>query len=90
MNDIYAVELFLDFTLLEHIICSSRMFNFCPNNKCKCVHKGEPSRGVKPHVHFTDDTSLNNAGTIHDKGHGRPNPPRYVWDWLHRNGWCQN
>lgn len=44
----------------------------------------------QPHVHFKDGTSLNRDGTIHDRGRGRPNPSRKVWDWLHRNGWCQN
>lgn len=54
------------------------------------VDDADESRKVKPHVHFKDGTSLNWDGTIHDKGHGKPSPSRYVWDWLHRNGWCQN
>lgn len=45
----------------------------------------------KPHIHMKDnEKGLNWDGTIHDKNRGRANPTRYVWDWLHRNGWCQN
>ena len=53
------------------------------------VYNAHDSKG-QPHVHFKDGTSLNRDGTIHDKGHGRPNPSSKVWDWLHKHGWCQN
>lgn len=72
-----------------------------PNQMEKQVEKGQAPDEVdrvdsahnnygQPHVHFKDGTSLNRDGTIHDKGHGMPNPSNKVWDWLHRNGWCQN
>ena len=55
----------------------------------KRVDNAHDSKG-QPNVHFKDGTSLNRDGTIHDKGHGRPNPSSKVWDWLHKHGWCQN
>lgn len=72
-----------------------------PNQMEQEVKRGQAPKDVKrvdnahdskgqPHVHFKDGTSLNRDGTIHDKGHGRPNPSSKVWDWLYKHGWCQN
>lgn len=43
--------------------------------------------GQKPHIHFSDGTSLNIDGTIHDKRNGIPNLTRETAEWLENNGW---
>jgi len=62
------------------------------NQAPKEVDRVDPAhdKNGQPHVHFKDKTSINRDGTVHDKKHGTPNPTRKVWDWLHKNGWCQN
>ena len=58
----------------------------------KDVERVDPPHveGQKPHVHFKDKTSLNNDGTIHDKGKGIPTPSNKVVEWLEGHGWKGN
>lgn len=71
------------------------------NQMQKQVERGQAPKDVdrvdppdsgcpKDHVNFKNGTSVCKDGTIHNKGHGIPNPSRKVWDWLHQNGWCMN
>ncbi|MDO5539019.1 MAG: RHS repeat-associated core domain-containing protein [Eubacteriales bacterium] len=79
--------------------------NFNPDKPSKLqeeIKRGKAPRDVKrvddkneggaekPHVHFKDGTSLNNDGTIHDKGKGIPKPSKNVRKWLEKHGWKVN
>ena len=54
------------------------------------VHKAHTLPHGKPHVHFSDGTSLNYDGTIHDKLGVIPKPARAIRNWLEKNGWKGN
>ena len=54
------------------------------------VHKAHTLPHGKPHVHFSDGTSLNYDGTIHDKLGGIPKLTRAIRNWLEKNGWKGN
>jgi RHS repeat-associated protein len=43
--------------------------------------------GQEPHVHYTDGTSSNQSGSIHDLHRGVPAPARAVVEWLEEHGW---
>ena len=51
-----------------------------------CVHTPHQTGG-KPHIHFTDGSSMNLDGSPHDKMHGIHCLTNNENDWLSRNGW---
>ena len=64
------------------------------------VRKGQAPRGIerfdssessvkesKDHVHFSDGTSMNNDGTIHDKKGGVPSPTNKEKKFLKEQNW---
>ena len=53
----------------------------------KMVHPAHQLPHGKPHVHFSDGTSLNNDGTIHDKKNGIPKMTEAIVIWLEENNW---
>lgn len=54
----------------------------------KHVHGAHnPSEGGKPHVHYSDGTSSNIDGTIHDRLGGVPRPSNTIRDYLRRHLW---
>ncbi|MCL1989645.1 MAG: RHS repeat-associated core domain-containing protein, partial [Defluviitaleaceae bacterium] len=70
-----------------------------PNRMQQEVQRGQAPRGIdrvdrphvpgqEPHVHFSNGTSLNQSGTIHDAHRGIPNPTRSQIRWLDRHGWA--
>ncbi len=81
--------------ILVHNMCTT------PNQLQKQVEIGQAPKGLdrvdmphvdgqKPHIHFTDGTSLNKDGSIHDKHKGIHNPSNKIIDWLTKNGWKSN
>lgn len=51
-----------------------------------------PKRGqgdnAKDHVHFSNGTSMNNDGTVHDKKGGVPAPSKETSEFLEKGGWA--
>ena len=72
-----------------------------PRQMQKQVERGQAPKGVErvdtahvsgapnqyPHVHFTDGTSLNWDGSIHDKANGIPVLTQKIIAWLSKNNW---
>lgn len=46
-----------------------------------------PCPALQIHIHFSDGTSMNYDGSIHDKMHGTPNITCPIEKWLQKNGW---
>ena len=72
-----------------------------PNQMQKQVERGQAPKGVvrvdnpkvpgqQPHVHFSDGTSLNIDGSVHDAKNGIPNLTNEIRIWLEKNGWKGN
>ena len=72
-----------------------------PNQMQKQVERGQAPKGVvrvdnpkvpgqQPHVHFSDETSLNIDGSVHDAKNGIPNLTNEIRIWLEKNGWKGN
>ncbi len=49
--------------------------------------KGQGDK-AKAHVHFTDKTSMNWDGTLHDKKGGVPSPSKAASKFLEEGGWA--
>ncbi|SAK59720.1 YD repeat-containing protein [Caballeronia temeraria] len=69
-----------------------------PGAMQKEVERGQAPREVErvdrghipdqePHVHYTDGTSSNMSGGIHDKHKGQPKPSKKTCSWLSSHGW---
>ena len=86
----------------DHILVHNECKPKSAGNMQKQVEAGQAPKGVdsvhkahtlphgKPHVHFSDGTSLNYDGTIHDKLGGIPKLTRTIRSWLEKNGWKGN
>jgi RHS repeat-associated protein len=48
---------------------------------------GKHWKDGEPHVHYTDGTSSNRSGSVHDAGGGVPNPTNAARRWLELHGW---
>ena len=87
-----------DSAILVHNACKPTS----PNQMQKQVKSGQAPKGVdsvhgahqlphgKPHVHFSDGTSLNMDGSVHDKKGGIPVLTNAIKIWLEKNGWNSN
>ena len=51
------------------------------------VHQGNTNTHTQPHAHFTNGTSLNIDGTIHDQHGGIPQISKQARKWLIKYGW---
>ena len=72
-----------------------------PNQMQMQVERGQAPKGVlrvdnpkipgqQPHIHFSDGTSLNIDGSVHDRKNGIPNLTNEIKIWLEKNGWKGN
>ncbi len=83
-------------SVLVHNTCGGKPTS--PNQMQQQVIRGQAPIGVdavhvphvpgqQPHIHFTDGTSMNIDGSIHDKMNGIPNITNKIAIWLNENNW---